>query len=82
MNDVTLIPDPLNSDVEYTRFNHLDIPDLEDTELMDELNCLRVHLWRLSSDHWLRERVKVLEGELKKRKWNTRSKSKMARGMS
>ena len=60
----TLVPDPLNSDRQYHRFYHLDIEGLEDTELIDELNCIRPLLWGLDADHWLRERVKVLESEL------------------
>jgi len=79
MCNAALVPNPLNSDVEYTRFQHLDIPDLEDTELVDELSCLRVHIWGLPLRHWLRERVKMLESELTKRKWNTRSKSKLVK---
>jgi len=82
MCNAALIPDLLNSDVKYSRFHHLDIPDLEDTELVDEFNCLRVFLWKLPPDNWLRKRVKVLEGEITKRKWNTKSKSKIAKGMS
>lgn len=68
MCNAALIPNPLNSDVEYARFHHLDIPDLEDTELVDELSCLRVFLCGLPPEHWLRKRVKVLQGELTKRR--------------
>jgi hypothetical protein len=75
MSNVVLIPDPLNSDMEYTRFHHLDIPDLDDTKLLDELNYLRARLWNLPPQHWLRERANVLEHELAKRKWGTKSKS-------
>lgn len=62
-----LVPDPLVSDQQCARFYHADIEELEDTELVDELACLRVLLWKLPPDHWLRERVRVLEIELRKR---------------
>lgn len=64
-----LIPDPLSSNREYARFYHLDIERLEDTELTDELHALRPLLWGLSPEHWLRERVKMLEAELAKRRY-------------
>jgi hypothetical protein len=63
-----LVPNPLNSDRQYYRFHHLDLPDLDDTELADELNYLRPLLWGLDSEHWFRERVMMLENELRKRK--------------
>ena len=66
-----LVPDPLSSDRQYARFNHLDLPGLEDIELSDELYALRPLLWGLSGDHWLRERVQMLEDELVKRRGNT-----------
>ena len=66
-----LIPDPLSSDQQYTRFYHLDLPELEDTELTDELYALRPLLWGLPAEHWLRERVKMLEHELAKRRGDT-----------
>jgi len=65
-----LIPDPLSSDREYNRFHSLDIADLEDMELTDELHYLRPLLWGLDSEHWLRERVKALEAETSKRRYN------------
>jgi hypothetical protein len=64
-----LIPDPLSSDQQYLRFYHLDLATLSDTELTDELYALRPLLWGLDSNHWLRERVKVLEAELAKRRY-------------
>jgi len=69
-----LVPDPLNSDRQYYQFYHLDLPDLDDTELTDELYTLRPLLRRLPLEHWLRERVKMLEKELSKRQRNTRYK--------
>ena len=66
-----LVPDPLSSDRQYARFNHLDLSGLEDIELTDELHYLRSLLWGLDSSHWLRERVKALEAETSKRRYNT-----------
>jgi len=71
-----LIPDPLASDQQYERFYHLDLPELEDTELTDELYALRPLLWGLDSDYWLRSRVKMLEAEMMKRKRNIRRESR------
>ncbi len=81
-----LVPDPLESDRQNERFYHFDIPSLEDDELLDELWALRPHLWGLNSEHWLRERVIMLEKELSKRQRDTRykfskPKSKLAEGV-
>ena len=81
-----LVPDPLFSDRQYERFNHLDLPELEDGELLDELWALRPGLWGLDAEHWLRERVIMLEKELSKRQRDTRykfskPKSKPAEGV-
>jgi len=81
-----LIPDPLSSDQQYTRFYHLDLPELEDTELTDELYALRPLLWGLPPEHWLRERVKALEAEMIKHRGNTsqfraRTKPELAKGV-
>jgi len=62
-----LIPEPLNSLEQYYHFHHLDIPELEDDELIDEFNYLRTRLWRLPAQHWVRQRVAMLESELKRR---------------
>ena len=67
-NRDAIVPNPLTSDWQYVRYNHLDIAELEDIELTDELNCLRSLLWGLPMEHWLRERVSWLEAELQKRK--------------
>ena len=64
-----LIPDPLSGDRQYARFYHLDIEGLEDTALTDELYALRPLLWGLPGEPWLRERVKMLEAELAKRRY-------------
>ena len=63
-----LIPDPVNSLDQYYRFQHLDVPRLDDNELTDELYALRPLLWGLPDDHWLRDRVKMLEAENMKRR--------------
>ena len=65
-----LIPDPLDNDSQYARFYHLDIATLDDTELLDELYALRPILWGLAPDNWLRERVKLIQTELAKRKYD------------
>jgi len=63
-NPDILIPDPLSSNEQYQRFYCLDIPTLEDTKLIDELNYLRPKLWELPEVHWARERVFLLKDEL------------------
>ena len=63
-----LIPDPIANDKQGKRFFHLDLPDLTVTELQDEIWALQPHLWKLKDEHWLRERVSKLEGELVKRR--------------
>ena len=65
------IPDPLNSESEYARFNHFDIPELDNSELTDELNYVKAHLWGVPRDDWQRQRVKVLETELRNRRAKT-----------
>lgn len=69
---VALVPDPLSSDRQYTRFYHLDLPELEDIELTDELNYLRPLLWGIPRNHWLQERVRGLQKELTKRRWRAK----------
>jgi len=68
-----LIPDPLDNDLAYARFYHFDIDTLEPTDILDELYALRPLLWGLPESHWLRERVRLLEADLVKRKYDTRS---------
>ena len=64
-----LVPDPLNSDKQFYKYHHYDIEGLSNTELIDELHALRPLLWwRLPDNCWLRERVKMLEGEFARRK--------------
>ena len=71
-----LIPDQFFSDREYDRFNHLDVCDLEDTDLVDEFHALQPLLWGLDSGHWLRERVEALEAEISKRQGDTDRESR------
>ena len=86
MTDI-FVPDLLSSDRQYARYYHFDLPELEDTELTDELWALRPLLWGLPTDHWLRGRVSRLEAELKKRRFDIGSgaskwqKSKPAEGV-
>jgi len=70
-NVIDLIPDPLSSDRQFERYYHYDLADMETGELLDELYVLRPMLWGLPSEHWLRERVKMLEAEMIKRRGNT-----------
>jgi len=66
-----LIPNPLQSDSEYDRYYHYDIPNLELSDVRDELYALRCLLWwDLPGGHWLRERVRLLGIELSKRRDN------------
>jgi len=70
-----LVPNPLVSDRQYCRFYHLDVCELDDTELRDELYTLYSFLWGLPPGHWVRQRVERLEEELLKRKYNIRNES-------
>jgi hypothetical protein len=63
-----LVPDPLISDRQFARFNHLDLSELENEELTDELHALRPLLRGLPPEHWIRQRVLKLEHELAKRR--------------
>ena len=63
----SLVPDSLDTDTAANRYLHLDLDGLSDTDLEDEYHCLRGQLWHLPPEHWLRERVKALEGEMAKR---------------
>jgi len=68
-----LIPDPLDSDRQFERFHHFDIPNLDDTEIINELHALYPLLWwGLPNDCWLHERVKALNMESYKRRVDTR----------
>ncbi|MFW6105164.1 MAG: hypothetical protein ACOC7P_01120 [Chloroflexota bacterium] len=67
-NSGILIPDPFASSQQFDRFHHLDLPGLDDSELIDELHALRPLLWGLPKDDWLRRRVMMLESEMKRRK--------------
>jgi len=70
-----LVPDPLVSDRQYDRFYHLDLSELEDMELTDGLNYLRPLLRGLDPQHWFRERVGMIEAELRKRRGDTTYRS-------
>lgn len=79
-----LIPDPLQSDRQFTRFYHQDIPNMETEDLIDELNHLRAHLFGEPKASWLRGRVRALEAETSKRRGNTDykfSRPKLAGGV-
>jgi len=72
---INLIPNPFEAEEQYRRFYHLDIPNLDDTEIIDELHALRPLLWwKLPDNDWLRERVTRLETELAKRRGGKRQR--------
>ena len=49
---------------QFVRYNHLDIPDLNDDELQAELWSLRSLLYRLPPEkRWIRDRVRELGKE-------------------
>ena len=59
-----IIPDPMRSIQQFVRYNHLDIPDLNDDELQAELWSLRSLLYRLPPEkQWIRDRVRELGKE-------------------
>ena len=74
-----LVPDPLVSDRQYRRFHHLDMSALNDADLTDELNHLRSLLWGFPDAHWLRQRVGMIETEIRKRRGDTTYKSSRRR---
>ena len=66
---VGLIPDRFDTDQQFDRFHHYDLPSLETEELWHELHALRSLLWwRLPGDPWLQERIEAIEAELAKRR--------------
>jgi len=65
-----LIPNPLQSDSQYDRYYHYDIPYLKLDELHEELYALRPLLWGLPETDWIRQRVKELETEIAKRRYS------------
>lgn len=60
-------PNPLESDTQYYRYYHYDIPGAELSDLQDELWALRPLLWGLPKGDWIRQRVHELEAELARR---------------
>jgi hypothetical protein len=59
-----IIPDPMRSIQQFVRYNHLDIPDLNDDELQAELWSLRSLLYLLPPEkQWIRDRVRELGKE-------------------
>ena len=65
-----LIPNPMDSLQQYLRHWHFDVSQLDDEELSDELHALRPLLWGLPPKHWLRKRVRFLQGEMNHRKYS------------
>jgi len=75
---ITLYANPMDTYEGYLRFHHLDVADLTDSEVLEELYCLRPQLWGLPQDDWLRQRVQILESESHRR---SRAKQERARPM-
>ncbi|OGN94155.1 MAG: hypothetical protein A2Z75_08370 [Chloroflexi bacterium RBG_13_50_10] len=84
---IRLVPNPLYSDLEYSRYHHLDLQDMEVEDLQCELCSARCQLWALkSSDRWaqrlgrfeckhrivwLEERISRIWAELNRRRYAT-----------
>lgn len=81
------IPNPLDSDKEYSRYYHYDLAGIETEDLLCELYSTRCQLWLLKSNcfarmlglfeqdrriKWLRERIFRIDAELSKRRYATR----------
>jgi len=62
------VPNPFDSFEQRERYYHFDIPYLETAELRKELHALCPHLWELPDDHWMHQRVDMLQHELAKRR--------------
>jgi hypothetical protein len=87
-----LIPNPFDSDKEFNRFYHYDLPDMEVEDLLCELCATRYRLWLLSRSsrllslyeqrqriRWYQERIHRIEAELRNRRyvaWHGRSQPK------
>lgn len=66
-----LVPDCLDTDRQYERFHHYDLPYSDTQELVSERDALRPLLW-WQLDPWLRERVEAIEAELARRRGERR----------
>ncbi len=66
-----LIPNPMQSESQWLRFNHLDLEIMDNGELWSELRFIEARLWELPEDHWLRERASQIREEIKARKSRT-----------
>jgi hypothetical protein len=68
---LVIVPNPLESDNQYDRYYHYDLPDAELSDLLDELAALRPLLWwKIDDTGWLRERVSQLQTEITRRKYS------------
>lgn len=81
------IPNPFDSDKEYTRYCHCDLADMTTEDLLCELCAVRCQLWLIKSNRfgrllnpferhkktqWLQERVSKIKVELSKREYAKR----------
>lgn len=79
----SMVPDPFDTDKQFERSHHLDIPGAQASDLLEEPYGIRSQMWFLKSEHtrqrlgwfeqgrritWLRERVAAIEGELSRRR--------------
>ena len=70
---IRLVPNCFDTDRQFMRFFHYDLPSLETKELWHELYTLRPLLWwRLPDDSWLRQRAEAIGAELAKRRGGKR----------
>lgn len=67
-----IIPQPLNSDVEFNRYYNLDLPDLDNLQLwQEERRCEWALTWaRPESEtcHWLLQRLAAVRDEQRRRR--------------
>jgi hypothetical protein len=86
------IPNPFDSDQEFSRYHHFDLGGMETAALLCELTGNRYRLWVLQKSEgiigiyerkqrieWYEERICRVESELRKRRyttWEVRSQPK------
>jgi hypothetical protein len=52
-NVTLLIPNPLASDRQFSRFYHHDLSGMETEDLWDELNAIQSQMWFVKSDRFM-----------------------------
>ena len=73
-NEINLIPNPLDSETQYIRYHHEDIPQMENEDLDAEYYYIRSHiyLYKENDKPWLSERLAELKAEINKRYKNNK----------